>query len=386
MAYCNKCGSFVEDGAKFCGKCGAKLTSNQTPNSSIEDDDFQNNKSRGSQRETVYDGEIHKCPNCGAILDAFVKNCPECGYELRGTTSTYSVQEFSRNYTKETSNLKKIDLIRTYIIPNTKEDILEFAILASSNISASSYAVNEIISGGISQRDITDAWMAKFDQAHQKANLMLTDDPYLDKINQLYADKKKELRNAKTVSVGKKIVGGIFGNDVIKLLLLPILLVVFGFCGMLSLSGSSEKELKKQAEQVESYIAEENYDAALTTAYSMSDHYSDSWSATRKNLINRIQTLQGTNIESEENHEGTVQIPTQRLTGKQMNDVVTLFSTAGFTNVTAEPIQSNLVTEMTGKLIQMSGMVEEVSVGGDTDYSAGAWVSPDTTVIIRYYK
>lgn len=380
MAYCTNCGSFVEDGAKFCGKCGAKMNVQSSSDTSA-----QAKRIRGSQRETVYEGEIHKCPNCGATLAAFVKSCPECGYELRGASSAYSVQEFSRSYASATSNSQKIDLIRTFVIPNTKEDILEFVILASSNINPSSYSRdNVVVSGGVSQQDLTDAWMAKFEQAHQKANLMLTDDPYLEKINKLYTDEKKQLENAKTVSVGKKVLNVIFGNEFVKIML-PFVILMACIPLLFGLIGPSEKKLEKQVKQIEAYIAEENYDAALTTAYSMSDDYSDSWSETRANLISRIEALQAEQKGEKLSREGMVQIPTQTLTGKQASDVVAVFTKAGFTNVTSEPAQSDLLTGWLDKLTETKGSVAEISIGGETSYSSGSWVSPDTPVIIRYY-
>ena len=116
MAYCTNCGAQVDDNAKFCGACGNKMASNPQP-------------SKSTARKTTYDGAIHKCPNCGTGLASFVKNCPECGYELRGADGAESVSDFARRYASTTSNEKKVDLIRTFVIPNTKEDILEFAIL-----------------------------------------------------------------------------------------------------------------------------------------------------------------------------------------------------------------------------------------------------------------
>lgn len=68
----------------------------------------------------------------------------------------------------------------------------------------------------------------------------------------------------------------------------------------------------------ELYIAEENYDAALTVAYSMSDNYSDSWSETRANLINRIQALKSESEGTSVDNEGKVQFPTKTLEGEQV--------------------------------------------------------------------
>ena len=273
MAYCTNCGGYVEEGAKFCGHCGKKMIAApiqyNTP-----DSHSQQTKPIGSQRETVFDGKIHKCPNCGATLAAFVKNCPECGYELRGTASTYSVQEFSRRYANATSNSTKIDLIRTFIVPNTKEDILEFIVLASSNIDPNSYFRSDVVvSGGTTQQDISDAWMAKFEQAHQKADLLLADDPYLEKIDRLYSDKKKAIESARVSSKRKRVVNSIFGNKWVLMVVLIIPLILLMFLPLiLPDSDSGEKKLEQQVEQIEAYIEEGNYDSALTTAYSMSDN------------------------------------------------------------------------------------------------------------------
>ena len=43
----------------------------------------------------VFEGTIHKCPNCGDILDAYESVCEACGYERRGANSTSSVRELA---------------------------------------------------------------------------------------------------------------------------------------------------------------------------------------------------------------------------------------------------------------------------------------------------
>lgn len=65
MPYCSKCGAQVSAEDKFCSKCGQPIN-------------------KESSRTTIYEGEIHKCPNCGEVLDAFSVVCPACGYEIRG--------------------------------------------------------------------------------------------------------------------------------------------------------------------------------------------------------------------------------------------------------------------------------------------------------------
>ena len=65
MPYCAKCGQEVEEGAKFCQKCGAPL-SGQTPLSTTK----QNNSSGNT------------CPQCGSIIPFGNIVCTKCGNQL----------------------------------------------------------------------------------------------------------------------------------------------------------------------------------------------------------------------------------------------------------------------------------------------------------------
>ena len=62
MAYCIHCGKQLPDGAKFCAYCGKTVASANIGND--------------GERKVVYDGEIHKCPSCGAALPPFTAVCP----------------------------------------------------------------------------------------------------------------------------------------------------------------------------------------------------------------------------------------------------------------------------------------------------------------------
>ena len=145
MAFCSNCGERIEEGANFCNKCGKPVNENY------------------SSRKVTYEGEIHKCPNCGEILNSFVSNCPTCGYELRSVNTSNTVKQFVLKLEQIEANRdnidvdlrrkdpnaltktdeQKVNLIRSFSIPNTKEDILEFLILASSNINTKSWLDND---------------------------------------------------------------------------------------------------------------------------------------------------------------------------------------------------------------------------------------------------
>ncbi len=160
MPYCTNCGGQIKKEAKFCSNCGCAKNS------------FQSNAQ--SERKTVYEGNLHKCPNCGEILPSFITNCTSCGCELRGTAAVNSVRELYLEL-HETNGISKRDiLIRNFPIPNSKEDILEFMILASSNIL------------GEDDRKIYEAWIAKFEQVYQKATLLFNTDDDFTKIQQIY--------------------------------------------------------------------------------------------------------------------------------------------------------------------------------------------------------
>lgn len=47
-------------------------------------------------RQQEYVGTIRKCPNCGAVVEAFQTRCSLCGFELNNIKSNNAVEEFFR--------------------------------------------------------------------------------------------------------------------------------------------------------------------------------------------------------------------------------------------------------------------------------------------------
>lgn len=193
MAFCSNCGKELAVGAKFCFECGTPVA-----------------KADETVRKTVFSGEIHKCPSCGEVLDAFVVVCPTCGYELRGASTSNSVREFAAKIDGAQTDMQRVNIIRNYPVPNTKEDIFEFMILASTNIT------------GEQQKKVFDAWLVKFEQSYQKAQLVIKDSSDMARIKAIYdkthkqIGREKLLRNAKAAgdTISKS------GNLLSKILLL----------------------------------------------------------------------------------------------------------------------------------------------------------------------
>lgn len=142
MAFCINCGKQLPNGAKFCGSCG-------TATGQVSQ----------AGRQIEYEGTIHKCPNCGSIMDAYESVCEVCGYEIRDRKASNSIRELAakiqeiektRARTKEnrlktlyfgqsTTDTDKriISLVSSFPIPNSKEDytnLLYFPIPTSTLI------------------------------------------------------------------------------------------------------------------------------------------------------------------------------------------------------------------------------------------------------------
>ena len=179
-------------------------------------------------------------------MTSFTAFCPSCGLELRGANVANSVKalaqkleeiEKQRIATKAQSWLKrlwnqgvpvnavdeqKISLIRSFSIPNTKEDILEFMILASSNIDMKVYGMDsqryQMLEPG--RRELSDAWLAKLDQAYEKAKLIFGTTPEFISKQSMYEKKIRRLKWKKFELLF--IVVGLFAFLVLECLIISL--------------------------------------------------------------------------------------------------------------------------------------------------------------------
>ena len=206
MAICSNCGEQTGEGsrAKFCQYCGCAIGNSNKATVSF------------GQRQQEYTGTVYKCSNCGEVLQSFVTTCPACGYELRGTKATNAISEMAakleairsgRDYRKpdfveqfhnffepiSAKDKQKIDLIRSFAIPNTKEDIFEFIIMAASNVDETAY---EYLKRNSSDRQLSDAWLVKLEQAYHKAKFSFGSSSDFYSIHNIYERTNKKVNNA----------------------------------------------------------------------------------------------------------------------------------------------------------------------------------------------
>lgn len=287
MAFCSNCGQKLELGAKFCSECGAPVGG-----------------SSNTQRQQVFEGDIHKCPNCGEIIKAFEPVCPSCGYEFRNTASSSAVKEFSRKLEQieasrrpvsvidsvvkslgfgiqqDTTDEQVLNYIRTFNVPNTKEDAFEFMILASSNINYTVLSAEKSSDAGANSveefnkmKARSEAWVAKVEQVYQKARISFGSDNDFQKIQDLYERVTQALYKAKKEKKRKAT------TSLIPILLLILLFVLF--FGSKAISHNNlEKKLQATVKEIQANISNGDYDTALIKAQSL--HMDDDWSSKSK--------------------------------------------------------------------------------------------------------
>ena len=261
VMFCPYCGTKLDDGARFCKNCGEAVsdTAEQIPKAQQTEAPDGN----PSERKTVYEGYIHKCPNCGEVLDSFAVNCPTCGYELRGARASSAVKEFSlkleaiesrREYEKplgpfavldaqqrvSKTDKQKISLIKSFSVPNTKEDMLEFMILATSSMNMRIYdSTNTSVSK--SEKEINAAWFSKVQQVYEKAKRSYSTDSVFTEIAALYDSCNDGIRKSKKKGIIKWI---------LMLGWVPIVWIVI----IASLLITGPKEETKEIERLDSIV------------------------------------------------------------------------------------------------------------------------------------
>ena len=127
---------------------------------------------------------IKKCPHCGATLSDFMLKCPECGYvfseessvskrnrnylsdlhsrlqkvECR-TAKTKDEKEFE-NILKKNKQKEKINLIKSFSVPNTKEALIQ-GLLGCYAAYESSRDENSFFDKMTGVVDVSSAWLGK---------------------------------------------------------------------------------------------------------------------------------------------------------------------------------------------------------------------------------
>lgn len=187
MAYCTKCGAKLVEGNAFCGNCGSPV---------------------GEQIKRKEKTTVAYCPACGEVVGKNETKCPACGFEIRDA-SEGSIALLSEKLDKieamrprknkddgedeiSATDKRKINLIQTWPIPNTKEDLYEFMSMASGNATSSRGSFTSA-----TDTALMSAWLSKFEQSYAKAERLFGADDDFELIKKLKADVSKKTMLAK---------------------------------------------------------------------------------------------------------------------------------------------------------------------------------------------
>lgn len=191
-------------------------------------------KKAAAPKASNKEGEVRKCPHCGARVRSFRTTCEECGYEFRNAEAVKSaaflfeqIQNLEMEKTRELAlhesnknkqleafggvysrerrkdrddlveklkeaekaikkrfNEAKASLIKVYAVPNTNQDLLEFLTMA-----AAAACRND---GDVEEEE--EAWLQKTDQIYQKLLIVAaSDNETLDQATRIIASLVKRL-------------------------------------------------------------------------------------------------------------------------------------------------------------------------------------------------
>lgn len=231
--YCVNCGEKVATGTRFCPSCGYNLASyDNTKNNTPATENIESIYSAGQQksveseiksvtvqpqRQQEYVGKVYKCPNCGSVVNLSDAVCSSCGYHLAGKDALGSVKDFQNKLlamemrrparkavrlnlpdTLDSTDKQIISLIKSYPIPNSIDDIVEFMLLAVGSIDigkAKKSIFNSDTWSGVSrEREISRAWVGKMEQLYAKAEMLFPNEPEFARVKELYDNTMKKLK------------------------------------------------------------------------------------------------------------------------------------------------------------------------------------------------
>lgn len=179
---------------------------------------------------TAKKGTLRTCPSCGATWVSGAVVCKECGYSLTDAEANSSAILLDKRLSKAL-NSEKAQIISSFPIPHTREDLIEF--LAALEPKANKVSTDD------NQRKINSAYTEKFNECLNKAKMLFPNDPTIARFVS-GADRKKKLRL----------------GIIVAIVLVVIAVIVAIIISNQNDSAERDRVAKEWVEQVEAYNAE----------------------------------------------------------------------------------------------------------------------------------
>lgn len=211
MIYCPNCGKSLKDNAKFCDKCGTKIEMKKALGEENKDNSvvFQETK-----KEKTNERIINKCPHCGGEIESLSSTCVWCGFEMVNENSKKTVSIFVEKLRTIIDEAKKIEYIKSYPIPNDKQSIMEFMVLACTNFDEEYHAKH------LDDDDISDAWWILIEKCYKQSKYVLSNSEDINKVEEMYQSALSSKSNAIKKAKKKKLYLLIFVLSVFFILLI----------------------------------------------------------------------------------------------------------------------------------------------------------------------
>lgn len=191
--YCKECGKQISEDSKFCSQCGSPVNIVLGVDGS-------------GKRRTFYKGVVQRCPFCNEIVNDSDIICPSCKQELRGFSSSATIQNLAnqlRDIDSETRNnggtiidvaQRQENCIRNYAIPYSKSDLSAMMWYTSSKIEFDILehgVASDINMGEIefqSKKILSEAWYDKEEEIYELCKRYLHDDGSLQDIEKKHSE------------------------------------------------------------------------------------------------------------------------------------------------------------------------------------------------------
>jgi predicted RNA-binding Zn-ribbon protein involved in translation (DUF1610 family) len=164
MAFCSSCGAQAAEGVKFCTSCGKPIAASAPPQQTVQG-------APKPAKEKV--GNVRTCPSCGGQIGSFEARCPNCGHEFNEARVASGLKEFTEKLQKWSDSDdrdKRGALVKSFPVPNLREELLEFAIMSFTNIKEGGWDLDD-------NKWQEEDWANKWGQILMKAKLVLAKDP-----------------------------------------------------------------------------------------------------------------------------------------------------------------------------------------------------------------
>lgn len=165
-------------------------------------------------------GNTIRCPQCKAAIPSFTTKCEFCGHEFRNLKATSSVQDFyeklnaiesSRVGARNEENTKlanqKAQIISSFPVPNSKEDIFEFLSMSVSILKNLPKGGEDNLKRANGDKIIYDAWLSKSNQMMTKAKMSFPNDAQIQTLNIEYEKILESNRRSKVMKTTLIVLG-----------------------------------------------------------------------------------------------------------------------------------------------------------------------------------